>query len=226
MVVLYSCVYSPAADPAQQHVHISTNLKPILFYPAGFCQGKNKFLITTEASPPHGSVSRYFYLQALISIMQCCLQQQDVLDTLGFFFLLTYVLFTALCVLSPFARSLSKHYYYVNMTINIFPREKISCVSIINERNINFSKIERDWKKLNAQGQAHSNAYFYCITQSFQQTWYWMAVQTSIGHDHAVFSQLLLYGCFQDEMFSCATQFTYLNQVAIQKKVVMNEITG
>lgn len=60
------------------------------------------------------------------------------------------MLFTALCVLSPFARSLSKHYYYVNMTINIFPREKISCVSIINERNINFSKIERDWKKLNA----------------------------------------------------------------------------
>lgn len=126
-VVFYSCVYSLVADPAQQHELISANLKPIFLYPVGFCHGKNKFLITTEASPPHCFVSHCLFL--FIGTHQHNVPLPTAAGFVGYlsnFF--SACLYVHYVFIFPFAISLAKHYWY---TFFFFYREKINC-SIYN----------------------------------------------------------------------------------------------
>lgn len=70
--------------------------------------------------------------------MCCCLQQQDLLATLGFFFLLVYMSFIAFYIIFPFARSLAKYCWYA--IIIVFIKERWAVASVIDERNIFFTE--------------------------------------------------------------------------------------
>lgn len=111
--ILHLCLFPGQRDCSTAYF-LFANLKILLLYPNSFCHGENKlFLIITEAFPQLFVVVVhlvYFYLQTLISMMCHCLQQQDFLDPLGFFFLLACISFLEFFIFFHLQATLAKHY--------------------------------------------------------------------------------------------------------------------